>query len=63
MTYAYQKDPKLQLALVEKMFEAYFEQEKDNGDPELLSTLAEETGVMSKAEVGCRVKQAAVAVN
>ncbi|KAG8925240.1 hypothetical protein FRC00_004178 [Tulasnella sp. 408] len=48
--FAYQKEPKLQLALLEKIFEAYFEQEKDIGSHEMLAGLAEEAGVASKDE-------------
>lgn len=50
--FAYQKEPKLQLALLEKIFEAYFEQEKDIGSHEMLAGLAEDAGVASKDEVG-----------
>lgn len=49
--FAYQKEPKLQLALLEKIFEAYFEQEKDIGSHEMLAGLAEDAGVASKDEV------------
>ncbi len=49
--YAYRKDPKLQLALLQKIFTASDEQNKDVGDHDLLSTLTEEAGVMTKAEV------------
>ncbi|KAG8974216.1 hypothetical protein FRC05_007792 [Tulasnella sp. 425] len=50
LMFAYQKEPKLQLALLEKIFEAYFEQEKDIGSHEMLAALAEDVGVASKAE-------------
>lgn len=50
LLYAYRKDPKLQLVLLEKIFKAYFEQEKDCGDPTILAGLAEESAVMTKAE-------------
>lgn len=49
--FAYQKEPKLQLALLERIFEAYFEQEKDIGSHEMLAALAEDAGIASKAEV------------
>jgi len=50
MLYAYQKDPKLQQAFLEELFHAYFEEEKDIGHPELLGTMAEDLGIMSKIE-------------
>ncbi|KIO34478.1 hypothetical protein M407DRAFT_240404 [Tulasnella calospora MUT 4182] len=50
LMFAYQKEPKLQLALLEKIFEAYFEQEKDIGSHEMLAGLAEDAGVASKDE-------------
>jgi hypothetical protein len=51
LMYAYRKDPKLQLVLLQKIFTASDEQNKDVGDHDLLSTLTEEAGVMTKAEV------------
>jgi len=48
--YAYQQDPALQEVLLGCIFRAYFEEEKDVGDYEVLGALAEEAGVMSKAE-------------
>ncbi|KAG8905906.1 hypothetical protein FRB99_007986 [Tulasnella sp. 403] len=51
LLYAFKKDPKLQVALLGKIFEAYFEQDKDVGEHELLATFAEDVGVGSKAEI------------
>jgi len=48
--FAYQKDPTLQDTFLAKLFEAYFEQARDAGDPEVLAELAEAAGVMSNAE-------------
>jgi len=55
----------LQLALVEKLFHAYFENESDPGDPSALSTLSTQAGVfpsesaastfLSSSELGAQV--------
>ncbi|KAG8978765.1 hypothetical protein FRB90_008365 [Tulasnella sp. 427] len=50
LMFAYQKEHKLQLALLAKIFEAYFEQEKDIGSHDMLANLAEDVGVCSKDE-------------
>jgi len=50
LLYAYQQDPAQQENLLKKLFQAYFEQERDIGDIPVLAELAEEAGVMSKAE-------------
>ncbi|KAG9010993.1 hypothetical protein FRB94_009029 [Tulasnella sp. JGI-2019a] len=50
LVYAYQKEPKLQEALLIKLFAAFFEEAKDIGDFETLAALAEEAGVMSKED-------------
>ncbi|KAG8968153.1 hypothetical protein FRC03_008506 [Tulasnella sp. 419] len=41
---------KLQQTLLTILFRAYFEEEKDIGDPILLSAIAEKTGLMTKEE-------------
>lgn len=51
LTYAYKKDPKLQLVVLDKIFEEAFLNEKDVGDHEILAAIAEEAGVMTKEEV------------